>query len=195
MERQDLHRPHVAIRVAVSAHDLQHGGQRLPMAPPTAETHQCAALPQWLYPHWPTTHPSLPQRTLYPSEILVDMSHYLALRQPCSCCMPPLPIQQGPHINLPAQEPRIYRKPLFLSPAPWIIDTHTNHIANDISRNHLSSFFLKVPRAYPSPTHIPQELVHLLLNLYANSISLHLRQLFISTLNRASPLQPTRSTE
>ena len=74
------------------------------------------------------------------------------------------------------------------------IDTHTNHIADDISRNNLSSFFLKVPRAYPSPSPIPRELPHLLLNQQASWISPHWRQLFINTLNKASPPQPTRPT-
>lgn len=38
---------------------------------------------------------------------------------------------------------------------PVYIDTHANHlhVADDLSRNRLSSFLLKVPSANPKPTH------------------------------------------
>ena len=39
-----------------------------------------------------------------------------------------------------------------------------NGVANDLSRNHLSSFLSKVPSAEPAPAPIPPELPELLLD-------------------------------
>ena len=48
------------------------------------------------------------------------------------------------------------------------IDTHANHIADDLSRNRVSSFLLKVPQASPTPTSVPAPLVDLLLDHQAD---------------------------
>ena len=47
---------------------------------------------------------------------------------------------------------------------PVYIDTKANHLADDLSRNHLSSFLHKVPHANPSATPLPSQLVDLLLD-------------------------------
>ena len=39
---------------------------------------------------------------------------------------------------------------------PEYIDTHANHLADDLSRNRISSFFLKVPHASEAPTRCQQ---------------------------------------
>ena len=39
---------------------------------------------------------------------------------------------------------------------PAYISTEANHLANDLSRDHLSSFFSKVPQANPHPTPVPR---------------------------------------
>ena len=47
---------------------------------------------------------------------------------------------------------------------PEYIDTRANHLADDLSRNKLSSFLLKVPHADRQATPLPAPLVHLLLD-------------------------------
>ena len=47
---------------------------------------------------------------------------------------------------------------------PTYIDTKSNHLADDLSRNRLSSFLSKVPMADPLPTPVSLPLLSLLLN-------------------------------
>lgn len=65
------------------------------------------------------------------------------------------------------------------------IDTHSNHLADDLSRDRLFSFLSKVPQASPTPTRIPLPLVDLLLDQQADWISPLWRPLFNTTLNMA----------
>ena len=51
---------------------------------------------------------------------------------------------------------------------PLYINTHDNHLADDLSRNKLSSFLLKVPHADPQPTSLPKALLDLLLDPQAD---------------------------
>ena len=68
--------------------------------------------------------------------------------------------------------------------APKYINTHANHLADDLSRDNLSSFLLKVPQAYQTPSLVPAELVDLLLDQQAKwtsqpcalSVQLYFRQ-------------------
>ena len=65
------------------------------------------------------------------------------------------------------------------------IDTHSNHLADDLSRDRLFSFLSNVPQASPTPTRIPLPLVDLLLDQQADWISPLWRPLFNTTLNMA----------
>ena len=47
---------------------------------------------------------------------------------------------------------------------PRYIDTHANHLADDLSRNRVSSFLSKVPHAAQTPVPVPAPLVGLLLD-------------------------------
>ena len=51
---------------------------------------------------------------------------------------------------------------------PAYISTEANHLADDLSRDHLSSFFSKVPQANPHPTPVPPPLLDLLLDTTAD---------------------------
>lgn len=75
---------------------------------------------------------------------------------------------------------------------PVYISTRDNHIADDLSRNRLLSFFSKVRRASRTPSWIPPQLVSLLLDPQADWICPRWRPLFNSTLRRAWHNQPRR---
>lgn len=47
---------------------------------------------------------------------------------------------------------------------PTYIDTKSNHLADDLSRNNIASFLLQVPQAHPHPTPISPHLLELLLD-------------------------------
>ncbi len=64
------------------------------------------------------------------------------------------------------------------------IDTHTNHLADDLSRNHVLSFLSKVPTATPTATPVPHQLLDLLLNPLADWVSLEWRHRFSDTFRR-----------
>ena len=51
---------------------------------------------------------------------------------------------------------------------PAYISTEANHLADDLSRDHLSSFFSKLPQANPHPTPVPPPLLDLLLDTTAD---------------------------
>ena len=68
---------------------------------------------------------------------------------------------------------------------PEYIDTHANHLADDLSRNRLSHFLTKVPDAAATPTQVPPELVELLLDQTADWISPHWSHRFKHTLTFA----------
>jgi len=53
---------------------------------------------------------------------------------------------------------------------PLYINTKLNHLADDLSRNRLSSFLSKVPQANATPSPIPRGLLELLLNRQADWI-------------------------
>ena len=61
---------------------------------------------------------------------------------------------------------------------PTYIDTHANHLADDLSRDNLSSFLSKVPTAKHDPTPISEALLALLLDTKGDWISLTWRQQF-----------------
>lgn len=61
---------------------------------------------------------------------------------------------------------------------PVYIDTHANHLADDLSRNRVSSFLFKVPQMCPAAAHVPPQLVDFLLDPQANWISPQWRHQF-----------------
>ena len=61
------------------------------------------------------------------------------------------------------------------------IDTHSNNLADDLSRNHILSFLSKVPPASSYPTPVPTGLVDLLLNSQADWTCPHWSQQFSTT--------------
>ncbi len=64
------------------------------------------------------------------------------------------------------------------------IDTHSNHLADDLSRNRLLSFLSKVPLADPLPSPVPSPLLDLLLDQQADWRSTAWRVRFNSTFSR-----------
>lgn len=68
---------------------------------------------------------------------------------------------------------------------PMYINTRNNHIADDLSRNNLFSFFSKVPDASHSPAQVSRQLLQLLLNPQADWTSRQWRRQFRSTLTPA----------
>ena len=71
--------------------------------------------------------------------------------------------------------------------SPQSIDTHANHLADDLSRNSAFSFLSKVPHASPSPTPVPPGLVDLLLDTQADWTSEQWHLWFKATLARDWP--------
>ena len=51
---------------------------------------------------------------------------------------------------------------------PLYINTHVNHLADDQSRDNLFSFLSKVPQAHPVPKRVPELLINLLLDPWAD---------------------------
>ena len=64
------------------------------------------------------------------------------------------------------------------------INTHSNHLADDLSRNRAFSFLSKVPSACHQPKPVSAHLLDLLLNPQADWVSLEWRQLFSATFRR-----------
>ena len=64
------------------------------------------------------------------------------------------------------------------------IDTHSNHLADDLSRNRACSFLSKVPSARRQPMPVAAHLLDILLNPQADWVSLEWRQLFSATFRR-----------
>ncbi len=64
------------------------------------------------------------------------------------------------------------------------IDTHSNHLADDLSRNRLSSFLLKVPHADTFPSQVSLPLMDLLLDQQADWTSRVWRTQFSSIFSR-----------
>jgi hypothetical protein len=64
---------------------------------------------------------------------------------------------------------------------PTYVDTRANHLADDLSRNQLSSFLSKVPNASPLPTAVSHALLNLLLDPQADWTSPSWRQQFRDT--------------
>ena len=67
---------------------------------------------------------------------------------------------------------------------PVYIDTKSNHLADDLSRNRLSSFLSKVPSAYRHSTPVSHELLDLLLNHQADWTSPTWNRQFGAIFNR-----------
>ena len=67
---------------------------------------------------------------------------------------------------------------------PEYIDTQSNHLADDLSRNRVPSFLSKVPHASPHPTAVPPNLVNLLLDTQADWTSRQWRARFSAILAR-----------
>lgn len=68
---------------------------------------------------------------------------------------------------------------------PTYVDTKANHLADDLSRNNLSSILSKVPNADPHPTPVSQPLLDLLLDPTADWMSRHWNHQF-STIFKAA---------
>ena len=68
---------------------------------------------------------------------------------------------------------------------PRYIDTHANHLADDLSRNRVSSFRSKVPHTAQTPVPVPAPLVGLLLDPQADWTSPQWCHQFSAILNRA----------
>ena len=73
---------------------------------------------------------------------------------------------------------------------PRYIDTKANHLADDLSRDNLISFRLKVPHACAEATPLPLRLLDLLLDQTIDWISPHWRQLFSGTSRTVWPHPP-----
>ena len=71
--------------------------------------------------------------------------------------------------------------------SPVYISTKANHLADDLSRNNLSSFLSKVSHASPTPTLLPDHLLTLLLDPTLDWTSPRWLQLFSSTSRRDWP--------
>ena len=71
---------------------------------------------------------------------------------------------------------------------PVYINTWDNHLADDLSRDKLSSFLSKVPHTAPRATQLPTQLVELLLDPSLDWVSPRWLHLFSATFKRASPL-------
>ena len=78
----------------------------------------------------------------------------------------------------------IEAKHMFLL-APRYIDTKANHLADDLSRNMLSSFLAKVPHANTQPTPLPTQMLDLLLDPTLDWASPCWLQLFNATFGMA----------
>ena len=65
---------------------------------------------------------------------------------------------------------------------PRYIDRYSNHLADDLSRDRVSSFLSKVPQASPHPVPVPQDLISLLLDPQADWVLLRWREQFRNTL-------------
>ena len=73
---------------------------------------------------------------------------------------------------------------------PEYINTKDNHLADDLSRDNLASFLLKVPGADTSETPLPTQLLDLLLDPSVDWISLRWLQQFSDIFRKASLPQP-----
>ena len=73
---------------------------------------------------------------------------------------------------------------------PQYIDTKSNHLADDLSRNLLSSFLSKVPQADPRATPLPTHLLDLLLDHTLDWASPLWLQRFSATSGTGSPHRP-----
>ena len=78
--------------------------------------------------------------------------------------------------------------------APQYIDTKANHLADDLSRNLLSSFLLKVPQADRRATPLPPHLLDLLLDPTLDWASPRWLQLFNAISGTGSPCRPGTHT-
>ena len=80
--------------------------------------------------------------------------------------------------------------------APQYVHTRANYLADDLSRNFMSSFFTKVPQADCMPTPLPHPLLELLLDQTLDWTSPRWLQLFNVTFGRDwPPLLDVRTTQ
>ena len=77
---------------------------------------------------------------------------------------------------------------------PQYISTKDNHLADDLSRDNLSSFLLKVPGADSQATPLPTRLLDLLLDPSLDWVSPPWLQQFSSIFRKVSPPQPDECT-
>lgn len=68
---------------------------------------------------------------------------------------------------------------------PLYINTHANHLADDLSRNNLPNVFSKAPQAHPSPSWVSALLLDLLLGPQVDWISPSWRHQFNATFRKA----------
>ena len=73
---------------------------------------------------------------------------------------------------------------------PVYVDTHANHLADDLSRNNCSSFLSKVPHARCDPSLVSPPLLHLLLDPRADWVSPLWRCRFSGIFSRVLPSPP-----
>ena len=73
---------------------------------------------------------------------------------------------------------------------PVYVDTHANHLADNLSRNNCSSFLSKVPHARRKPSLVPPPLLHLLLDPRADWVSPLWRRRFSGIFSRVLPNPP-----
>ena len=73
---------------------------------------------------------------------------------------------------------------------PVYVETHTNHLADDLSRNNCSSFLSKVSHARLDPSLVPPPLLHLLLDPRADWVSPLWRRRFSGIFSRVLPNPP-----
>ena len=128
--------------------------------------------------------------------VLARLPGSVQMRQPSCGGSPPVTVLQGPRCHAPPQVSHLCGSSNRLSLYGVYIDTHSNHLADDLSRNNVLSFLTKVPSADsqpPTPT-LP-DLLSLLLNPQADWISQQWRQRFSAIFRKAWPRQPTRPTE
>ena len=114
--------------------------------------------------------------------VLARLPGSVQMRQPSCGGSPPVTVLQGPRGHAPPQVSHIGCHLYGV-----YIDTHSNHLADDLSRNHVLSFLSKVPSADCQPTPTSPELLSLLLNPQADWILQQWRQQFSTIFRKAWP--------
>lgn len=96
-----------------------------------------------------------------------------------------VPHEPPSRADAPVKMPSICRGKMGFYVQATYIDTHANHLADDLSRNNLHSFLFKVSNADPWPTPLPGQLLDLLLEPAADWTSLLRSNRFRATIRMA----------